>query len=227
VIDGGGEGAIDLRVHVRRVVGADGTVSSENEVYCLRRQRTVPIAECEDCPDHGGMCIDLRHHRNYVACGGVSAETARGLSASRRPLLIRRPGVHGSRASSTAIADVMTADVYCVRSDLPLTALARLFEERRIGCLPVVDDRGRPIGAVSPRDLMHSEPGDRVGNVMTALMFVLPDNATVSEAAALMALERIHHLPIVTDDGKVAGIVSSLDVLGWLAREDGYVVAER
>jgi CBS domain-containing protein len=217
---------IDLRVHVRRVVGADGSVTSENEVYCLRRQRTVPVAECEDCPEHGGACVDLRHHRNYVCCSGITPETVRGLAASRRPLLIRRPGVHGSRASSTAIGDVMTADVYCARADLPLPALARVFEERRIGCIPVVDGAGRPLGVVSPRDLLHTEPGARVGNVMTALLYVLPDNATVSEAAALMALERIHHLPIVTDDGKVAGIVSSLDVLGWLAREDGYLVAE-
>ncbi len=218
---------IDLRIHVRRVVGADGTVHSENEVYCLRRQRTVPVAECEACPDHGGACIDLRHHRNYVCCAGITAETARGLSASRRPLLIRRPGTHGSHASSTAIGDIMTADVYCARADLPLLALARLFEEHNIGCVPVVDDKGRPVGVVSPRDLLHAEPGARVGNVMTALMFVLPDNATVSEAAALMALERVHHLPIVTDDGKVAGIVSSLDILAWMAREDGYLVGER
>ena len=42
-----------------------------------------------------------------------------------------------------------------------------------------------------------------------------------------MALEHIHRLPIVTDDGRVAGIVTSIDVLRWLARQDGYVVPTR
>lgn len=36
--------------------------------------------------------------------------------------------------------------------------------------------------------------------------------------------EPIHRIPRVADDGRVAGIVSSIDILGWLGRHDGYII---
>ncbi len=53
--------------------------------------------------------------------------------------------------------------------------------------------------------------------------FTLPASATLSRAAALMAFEGIHRVPVVSTDGRVVGIVSSLDVARWLARNDGYI----
>ncbi|HXU72294.1 MAG TPA: CBS domain-containing protein [Polyangia bacterium] len=59
---------------------------------------------------------------------------------------------------------------------------------------------------------------------MARLTFTLRETESVSQAAALMALEHIHRISIVTDDGRVAGIVASTDVLGWLGRQDGYII---
>jgi CBS-domain-containing membrane protein len=39
-----------------------------------------------------------------------------------------------------------------------------------------------------------------------------------------MALERIDRVPVVDPMGQVVGILSSLDVLYWLACETGYVL---
>ena len=54
--------------------------------------------------------------------------------------------------------------------------------------------------------------------------FTLPEAATVSQAAAIMAYERIHRVPVVTTDGSVVGIVCALDIVAWLAAHDGYAV---
>ena len=43
-------------------------------------------------------------------------------------------------------------------------------------------------------------------------------------AAALMAYENIHRVPVVAADGAVIGIVSAMDIVRWVAEQDGYVV---
>ena len=58
---------------------------------------------------------------------------------------------------------------------------------------------------------------------MMRVAFCLEETETVAAAAALMATECVHRIPVVSRaDGSVVGIVSSLDVLGWLARQHGY-----
>jgi CBS domain-containing protein len=59
---------------------------------------------------------------------------------------------------------------------------------------------------------------------MTQSALWLPETASLGQAAALMALERIHRVPIVSGDGRVVGIISTLDISQWLAEQGGYVV---
>ena len=140
-------------------------------------------------------------------------------------MLRRRFLGQASPAERTPVSSIMVADVWCAREDLTLARLRALFVERSVSGAPVVDAAGRCVGVVSTADLARAAGGDRsVRDVMARVTFVLPDNASIAQAAALMAVEHIHRVPIVTDDGRVAGIVSSTDILGWLARQDGYVV---
>lgn len=211
-------------IHVRRVVGAGGEVTSENEVQCLMRGATVSVAECEACRDYAGSELDLEHHRNWVLCRRLTPNAVRSVEPTRHAVLRRRYPTEPTPGERTTVGEVMTRDVWCVRDDVGLDVVARVLRERRLGGLPVVDAAGRCIGVVSLPDLARAEGQKTVRELMSRLTFVLPDNASVSQAAALMALEGVHRLPIVTDDGKVAGIVTSLDLLGWLARQDGYVL---
>jgi CBS domain-containing protein len=215
-----------VSVHVRRVLDGDGQMHSENEVYCLVRGHSVAVADCEGCTDYGGAEIDLSRHRNYVLCRRLTPDTARAAGAARPAVLRRRFVDGGTPGERTPVCTIMTPDVWCAREDLELSILRGVLAQHGFSGVPVVDDGGRCVGVVSAADLVRT--GDdghtRVRDVMSRLTFVLPDNASVSQAAALMALEHVHRIPIVTDDGRVAGIVSSIDVLAWLARQDGYVV---
>ena len=67
-------------------------------------------------------------------------------------------------------------------------------------------------------------PVATVGEIMTSVAFTLSEQATIAEAAALMAFERTHRVPVVSRSGVVVGIVSSLDVLRWIAESEGYLV---
>ena len=136
-------------------------------------------------------------------------------------------------ADSTPISALMSGEVYCVSEDVSVQALAALLIEGGFSDVPVVDEGGKPIGVVSQADLIrhHYESGtdsheaaSTVGDIMTDVSFTLGEGALVSQAAALMALERIDRVPVVDPMGQVVGILSSLDVLYWLACETGYVV---
>jgi CBS domain-containing protein len=56
-----------------------------------------------------------------------------------------------------------------------------------------------------------------VGEVMTPLPLTVPENLSISQAAAIMASRAIHRLPVVGSAGSVVGIVSALDIVRWLA----------
>jgi len=97
---------------------------------------------------------------------------------------------------------------------------------------PVVDDRGVPIGIISKSDLVRDQfllggGNKRVSEVMMPAAFTLPETASIYEAAALMAERHVHRVPVVAEDGRVVGIVSSLDVLRFVAGENGYLIPAR
>ena len=212
-------------MHVRRVVGSDGEMRSANEIYCVERRACVAVADCEACAGYVGADVDLYHHRNYVLCRNLTPESARALVPARTAVLRRRYHADTTAGERTPVREIMTADVWCARDDLPLATLREMLVAHHFSGVPVVDGVGRCVGVVSTADLARAGKRDaRVRDIMASLTFVLPDNASVSQAAALMALEHVHRIPIVTDDGRVAGIVSSIDVLGWLGRQDGYIV---
>ena len=135
-------------------------------------------------------------------------------------------------ADRVPISEIMTRDVVCARHDLRIDALVPVMVRNHIGCVPVVDERGRPVGMITKLDLVEQldriDGGDRLipetaGDVMMPLAMTLDERATVAHAAAMMALEDVHHIPVVASGGAVCGIVSTLDVVRWLARNDGFI----
>jgi CBS-domain-containing membrane protein len=78
-------------------------------------------------------------------------------------------------------------------------------------------DRGET-DSPSARDLAPQTANE----LMMPLALTLGEHATVAHAAALMASEDVHHIPIVDDDGRMIGLVSTMDVVRWLAKNDGF-----
>ncbi|MFH6783295.1 MULTISPECIES: CBS domain-containing protein [Methylobacterium] len=138
------------------------------------------------------------------------------------------------------VRDVMTCEVASVRPDSSIEAAIALMLERRISGLPVLDDGGAVVGIVSEGDLFRrpelgtarpqpgwiqfvvdpdrmaeayaKEHGRRVSDVMTRTLVAVSPDATLAEAAALLARHRIRRLPVV-EHGRLAGIVARADLL--------------
>src|SRR5262245_47983810 len=56
------------------------------------------------------------------------------------------------------------------------------------------------------------QPNGRVRDLMTQSVRTLGRNDKLSAADALMRTERIRHLPVMDEDGRLAGIVSQRDL---------------
>ena len=126
-------------------------------------------------------------------------------------------------SDGVSVRQIMTCELVCVREDLDVATAIELVTRCRVGCLPVVDAEGFPIGMVTKHDLLEAahERAFELRSVMMPMAFTLADHASVAHAAAMMNVEDVHHVPIVGDDGRLVGLVSSLDIVRWLVANDG------
>lgn len=110
------------------------------------------------------------------------------------------------------------ADVATISQTASVCDAVRLLGERRIGALVVSGD-GRAIeGIISERDIVRVAADgqlDRlsVGAVMSTQVVTCSPGDGVDRLMALMTERRIRHLPVVDDQGHLAGIVSIGDVV--------------
>ncbi len=197
--------------HVQRV--GDGSMG----VLCARRLQVVDVLECRPCEHFRGLSLD-------PAGGAVFARCAWERSLE--------PGAVGAQARLDCVTTIMSAPPSYVPETADLAAALTLVFERQVEALLVVDGDGRAVGIVTKDDLLRcqNEPRDaaqqtpRVAQVMSHLLFELHCDADISRAAALMAHEGVQHVVVTSTEGHAVGIVSALDVMGWLARTCGYVV---
>jgi CBS domain-containing protein len=109
-------------------------------------------------------------------------------------------------------------DVVQVQSSDTVLSVVQRLAERRIGCVPVVDD-GKVVGIFSERDLVYrvAQEGAAVlerpvGEIMTAPAITTDDRTPVIHCLSLMTKRRIRHLPVVVD-GTLVGLVSIGDLV--------------
>jgi CBS domain-containing protein len=138
-------------------------------------------------------------------------------------------------ADSVPATWIMSQEVICAREDLDLEALTDLILRRHIGCVPVINADGHPIGMITKFDLVEqliaaddpeAAPVLTAGQLMMPIALTLDEHATIAHVAAMMAVEDIHHIPIVTVDGCLIGVISSMDIVRWLAANDGFLLQD-
>ena len=118
------------------------------------------------------------------------------------------------------IQDIMTTEIHTVDAKTPLTTVAKLMRDKRIGTVLVTDPNGKLRGIVTDRDIVVradalAKPLDKtqVGEICSGeLVHVAPD-ASLDEAVTIMRRHSIRRIPVVRD-GVPIGIVS----IGDLAR---------
>ena len=129
------------------------------------------------------------------------------------------------RLRSLRVSDAMSPHVFSVRSDQTLGQAARIFGERHITWAPVVDENGRCVGVFSVADLLkHKESAavpsfdsdEPVSAFMTSNVYTTAQDALLLDAAATMSDRHVHRLPVVDGDGRLHGVLSTMDVVAAL-----------
>jgi CBS domain-containing protein len=130
--------------------------------------------------------------------------------------------------------DLMQTVVVMCRETDSAGYICDMFQREHVHGAPVVDEDETLVGIVSIEDILigsmtwsgasAEESEDRetgldqtlVRDIMTAPAISAPEDTSLQDLSMMMWRFRIHHIPIVRD-GKVAGMVSSLDICRALA----------
>ncbi|MCI6574823.1 MAG: IMP dehydrogenase [Actinomycetaceae bacterium] len=110
----------------------------------------------------------------------------------------------------------MVSDPVTIGPDATLRELDDLCHRYRVSGLPVVDSERHLLGIITNRDLRFIASKDfdvlRVAQVMTPMPLVTGKVGISSDdAAALLAQNKIEKLPLVDDEGRIAGLITVKD----------------
>ncbi|HEY2848008.1 MAG TPA: CBS domain-containing protein, partial [Pyrinomonadaceae bacterium] len=107
--------------------------------------------------------------------------------------------------------EIMTKNVRTATRETPLRELATMMRDGDMGAVPIVDD-GRLAGIVTDRDIVVravSEgfgPDSPASDAMTTELFTVRPDDFVFEAVRLMGDKQVRRVPVVNEDGSLAGI---------------------
>ncbi|WP_038046698.1 magnesium transporter [Thermus caliditerrae] len=119
---------------------------------------------------------------------------------------------------------LMTPEYVAVRSTMSVEEVLRFLrraapDAETIYYIYVVDEEGRLQGVLSLRDLIVSDPKTRVAEIMNPKVVFVRTDTDQEEVARLMADYDFTVLPVVDEEGRLAGIVTVDDVLDVLEEE--------
>lgn len=142
----------------------------------------------------------------------------------------------------------MSRDVVTLSADDKIHDALELLVSNRVSALPVVDKKKHCIGILSTTDLVdftrdvdedlhymdELDPSSRpwlvdkllksvgqelVGSYMSDDVATISLESSLVKAAREMVRNRVHHLPVLDHEGHIAGIISTMDILGEYADE--------
>jgi CBS domain-containing protein len=126
--------------------------------------------------------------------------------------------------------------IACVRGDVfatklvtagpteTLSSVALRMREHNVGAVVIVEGQ-KPVGIATDRDLALAlgaqgvAPQESVARVMTTPVRTIPDGAGIFAATQCMRDGGVRRLPVVDEEGHLAGIVSLDDLMRLLGRE--------
>ena len=134
-----------------------------------------------------------------------------------------------SAVSRTRCREIMTKNVRTATREMSLREIAAIMRDGDMGAVPVVDD-GKLIGIVTDRDIVvrciadGREADAAINEAMTSELFTVAPDDFVFEAIRLMGDKQVRRVPVVDENGQLAGIIAMADIA--LETEDEREIAE-
>jgi CBS-domain-containing membrane protein len=134
--------------------------------------------------------------------------------------------------------DIMTREVFSVRTDTPLKEVAETMASRGVAGVPVLEPDGTVAGVISERDFLARMGGSsrsfmgvvaeclkgkgcvavpvrakRAEDIMSSPAVTVGRETTLGEIADIFTGRKINRVPVVDGEGRLLGIVSREDIV--------------
>lgn len=112
------------------------------------------------------------------------------------------------------VKDYMTEEVISLEHDISVDeAIDRITEERHVG-LPVTDGEYL-VGFVTPKELLRNldRKDAKLGEVIAEGTVVAHPEMDIEDSARILFRMGVSELPVVDDEGRMVGIISTTDIL--------------
>jgi CBS domain-containing protein len=123
----------------------------------------------------------------------------------------------------------MTSEPKTATRDMTLQQVAELMRDGDMGSIPVVEG-GKLVGIVTDRDIVvrsiaaGKNASSSVSGAMTTEIFSVKPDDFAFEAIRLMGDKQVRRVPVVNENGDLAGIIAMADIA--LEMEDEREIAE-
>ncbi len=114
------------------------------------------------------------------------------------------------RSENTVIHNPVT-----VSENTTLSELHQVMADHGVSGFPVVDESGELVGMVTNRDIWYVEDDStRVAEMMTPKerLVSAPKGASQDEVRQILYANRLEKLPLIDDEGKLAGMMTTKDI---------------
>lgn len=239
-------------IHVRRTAHDGGESEVALTVFCPVRQHSVEMHDCTSCQYCEGFSIDPSDQIGFLTCR-IKDAVAASKPPESKPRSTNAGRIALTPIADIMTRSVVCVDPEMTLPSLMTLLLSRNISGVPVvdgaghpigvvGKTDLVREFSESAGtdvAESSRFVVHGYEVDLgpgyhlerarercVRDIMMPLSFTLPESAPIARAAALMAYEGVHRVVVISPSGNVVGILSALDVLGWLARESGYLMSK-
>lgn len=125
--------------------------------------------------------------------------------------------------------ELCNRDVVTATRDMSILEAARLMREHHVGSLVVtesVSGHVRPVGILTDRDIVIevvakdvSITDITVGDAMTFALLKVTEDENIFDVAQRMRCRGVRRVPVISNDGNLAGIIALDDLLGLLSQE--------
>ena len=126
------------------------------------------------------------------------------------------------------VKDLMASSVCFVKPDAPLHQAAALMKRYDIGFVPVCDNRGALLGAVTDRDLITRADWEGplaaqapVSDLMTRELVTVPPDMDIHRAACIFSERKVRRLPVV-ENGSMMQSIRAVTACAAAATMAGY-----
>jgi CBS domain-containing protein len=192
--------------------------------------------------------------RRYLGAVAAASSAAAAGAPTARAGEAEEEAEHVPRAAEPVplpqVRDVMSVPAASVTGDTPFPEVAHTLAREQVSALPVVDAEDRVIGVVSESDLLakaavmatgrrpgpigrirehhlyDKSHGETAATLMTYPAITVHPAQLVTDAAWTAARARLKRLPVTDYHGRLVGVVTRMDLLRALVRDDAAIREE-